>query len=201
MASAEPRRYVPGVNSTDESLPAATGYGVRARDDLSAADLAEPLELRCRRSYVVGNLVGAAVGCAAGWYFTSALVAAGAWPSLLGALRVAVYALVGWVVGAASMVTALTFAVAPMGRVDRGRLYWRHAFRRRELAFDAAELRWRPGAAYVGRYLLTSRGGEERKLPLALLRRRDQRRLFAWMDRNVPPGVPPPAPSGVSRAR
>lgn len=201
MASAVRRRYVPGVNSTDDSLPAPTGYGVRARADLSAADLAEPLELRCRRSYVVGNLVGAAVAGGVGWYFTSALVASGEWPSSFGTLRVVVYALVAWLLGAAALVTALTFAVAPMGRVDRGRLYWRRAFRRRELEFDAAELRWRPGATYVGRYLLTSREGEERKLPLALLRRHDQRRLFAWMDRSVPPGAPPPAPSGVSRAR
>lgn len=145
----------------------------------------EPLECRCRGAYVVGEFVGAALGFTAGWYFTSALITSGALPGLYGELRIAVFALAGWVLGTASMIAGLTFAVAPVLRADGGRLYWRRAFRRRETSFDAAELRWRAGAAVVGRFLLTSRDGGEHKIPIAWLRPNDLRRLCAWLDRHA----------------
>jgi hypothetical protein len=52
------------------------------------------------------------------------------------------------------------------------------------------DVAWRAGATYVGRYLsFRAEGGRQRRFPLWMLTRRDQRVLFAWLDAHHADGV------------
>lgn len=79
---------------------------------------------------------------------------------------------------------AVWYASIPVLRWDRGMMIFRVRPFSRGLPVAPEDVVWRPGATYVGRFLLArSCAGKTVRLPLFLLPRSGARRLFAFLDR------------------
>ena len=178
------------------------GYGVRAPRDEPSVLASAPLALRVRPWLVASQAASGVASLAVAGVAGRALTRAGdgsplevTWLLLFGSGML--------VLGIESLAAALTWAVAPLVRTEAGRVRWRRPFPARVVAFDADELVWRHDARFVGRYLLTTRLGRARRIPIWLLSRAAQRALFAWLDANVPPsrGRTPPDRGVIPRGR
>lgn len=165
-------------------------YGPRSTRDEAVVDTTSPRRFRVRFSLVAAQVV---LACCALVYlsvFGRVLLVHGVGGRPLDFLPVALAVILFASAAFYAVGSALTSLLAPMLRTEDGRLHWRRAFPARVATFEARELLWRRGAGYVGTHLVTRRGGTERRIPLWMLARATQRRLFAWLDANVPPPTP-----------
>ena len=89
--------------------------------------------------------------------------------------------LVGAALTAPLILQGFWWLLAPLVRFDRDRIRVRFLLWRGALDIAAEDVVWRPGCRYVGRHLLVT-GPRPARLPLFLLRRSHQERLFAWLD-------------------
>lgn len=165
------------------SSDAAPGYG--PRDPLRDAVPRERWErgrLRARIEFVLTALAFGTFGLSP----VIACVVTGR----LGMLPIMVLANPHLVIpGAIAFAFGVWYAAMPVVSWDESGLVLRHVPWRAAARVRPAEVTWRPGARYVGRYLIAlPHGRRPTRFPLWMIRRGGARRLFAALDHAL--GVP-----------
>lgn len=160
------------------------GYGPRddAGRDAPLVGSSSRVVLRARPSVALFGLVVLAFPV---WLF--AQVGIRAFPGLFFHPKVLLLCVVGLVGGA----QAVWLVFFPILRADPGGLHARPLLFRPRATYPRSGIVWYPKQRWVGPYLLARLDGLPVRVPIWLLSRASQRRLFAWLDATARAEVPP----------
>jgi hypothetical protein len=174
------RVFDEGVEA-DMEFGETRGYGPRDPEADDVPRVAwESARLRARIEYVAFLLLSGATP-----FVLIAMV------GVEGGLGAALLALVAMphltIPGLLCLAVGVWYAAGPVIAWDWRGLRLRHRPWRAATRVAPADLLWRPGARYVGRYLLAKPLDRKPvRFPLWMIRRSGARRLFAYLDRVVP---------------